>query len=98
MIRQEYLETAIEWIAMTENKSVDLYMSEHQHDSTAAPLWLYFKSVIDWVNTIFPHYRKEMKGLEWGRLYHEYRNMNRGAIRLMIFLNSPLKNRLKLRC
>ena len=74
MIRQEYLETAIEWIAMTENKSVDLYMSEHQHDSTAAPLWLYFKSVIDWVNTIFPHYRKEMKGLEWGRLYHEYRN------------------------
>jgi len=74
MIRQEYLETAIEWIALPEGKSVDLYMSEHQHDSTAAPLWMYFQTVINWVNTIFPKWRKEMKGLDWGRLYHEHKS------------------------
>lgn len=73
MIRQEYLETAIEWIALTEGKSVDLYMSEHQHDSNASALWLYFQNVINWVNTIFPKYRKEMKGIDWGRLYHKHK-------------------------
>lgn len=73
MIRQEYLETAIEWVALTEEKSIELYMSEHQHDSNAVTLWLYFKSVIDWVNAIFK-YRKEMKGLDWGRLYFLYKD------------------------
>lgn len=73
MIRQEFLETAIEWIALTEDKKVDLYMSEHQHDSSASALWIYFQTVINWVNTIFPKYRKEMKGIDWGRLYHEHK-------------------------
>lgn len=73
MIRQEFLETAIEWIALTEGKTVDLYMAEHQHDSTAAPLWAYFQNVINWVNTYFTNYRKEMKGIDWGRLYHEHK-------------------------
>ena len=41
-------------------------MSEHQHDSHATPLWQYFQNVINWVETIFPHYRKEMKGSQWG--------------------------------
>lgn len=73
MIRQEYLETAIEWIALTEGKTVDLYMAEHQHDSNASALWIYFQNVINWVNTIFPKYRKEMKGIDWGRLYHAHK-------------------------
>ena len=34
--------------------------------------WLYFKGVIDWVQTLFPKYRKEMKGLEWGAFYNEF--------------------------
>ena len=76
MIRQEYLETALEWIALPEGKPVDLYMSEHQFDSTAAPLWSYFNTVITWVSTYFPNYRKQMQGLEWGRLYHEHKNDN----------------------
>lgn len=74
MIRQEFLETAIEWIALTEDKGVEAYMAEHQHDSNASALWLHFQNVINWVNTIFPKYRKEMKGLEWGRLYFEHKN------------------------
>ena len=31
-------------------------------------------SVINWVKTIFPKYRKEMKGVEWGYLYNQYKN------------------------
>lgn len=73
MIRQEYLETAIEWVARTENKSIEGYMSEHQQDINATPLWLHFQTVINWVNTYFTKYRKEMKGIDWGRLYAEHK-------------------------
>ena len=27
---------------------------------------------MNWVKAVFPHYRKEMKGLAWGLLYNEY--------------------------
>ena len=74
MIRQEYLETAIGWKALTESKGIEAYMAEHQHDSNASALWLHFQTVINWVNTIFPKYRKEMKGLDWGRLYFEHKD------------------------
>lgn len=73
-IRQEYLQTAIEWIAMLTDDSIEGYMSVHQHDSNAAPMWLYFQNVINWVKTIFPKYRREMKGLNWGKLYHLYKD------------------------
>ena len=74
MIRQDYLEKAIKWIASKENKSIEEYMSEHQHDSDGTALWLYFENVISWVNTLFPKYRKEMKGLEWGLFYNVFGN------------------------
>lgn len=74
MIRQDYLEKAIKWIAARENKNIEAYMSEHQHDSNGSALWLYFQNVISWVKTIFPKYRKEMKGLEWGLFYNEFGN------------------------
>ena len=34
-IRQEFLETAIEWAAAAESKSIEGYMAEHQNDPTA---------------------------------------------------------------
>jgi hypothetical protein len=71
-IRQDYLETAIKWIASKENKEIEEYMSEHQYDTNANELWLYFKRVIDWVQVLFPNYRKEMKGIEWGLLYNDF--------------------------
>lgn len=71
-IRQDYLETVIKWIASKENKSIELYMAEHQHSTNAAELWLYFQSVIAWTQAIYPHYRKEMKGIDWGLLYNEH--------------------------
>lgn len=72
VIRQDYLQAAIEWIAAVENKCIEDYMAEHQHDTNASQLWIYFQNVVNWVNTIFPVYRKEMKGLKWGLLYNRY--------------------------
>ena len=69
-IRQEYLETAIEWI---NGGKVDEYMRDHQHDANANELWLYFKSVIDWVQTTFPKKRAKMKAVRWGPLYNKYK-------------------------
>ena len=69
--RQEYLETAIDWIS---DGNIERYMSKNQHEPNANELWLYFKSVIDWVQVVFPKYRKEMKGIEWGFLYNEFKN------------------------
>lgn len=47
-------------------------MSAHQHDTNCNELWLYFQSVINWVKATFPHYRKEMKGLDWGIYYNKH--------------------------
>lgn len=69
--RQEYLETAIDWISEGRIKE---YMSKNQHEPNANELWLYFQSVINWVKVTFPKYRKEMKGIEWGKLYNEFKN------------------------
>lgn len=74
MFRQDYLETALKWISAKEKISIEDYMSEHQHDSDGTALWLYFQNVMTWVQTIFPKYRKEMKGIEWGMLYNEFSN------------------------
>lgn len=71
---RDYLEIALKWISAKEKISVEDYMSEHQHDSNGTALWLYFQNVITWVQTIFPKYRKEMKGIEWGLLYNEFCN------------------------
>lgn len=75
-IRQDYLQSALKWKASQENKVIEEYMSEHQHDTNANDLWLYFNSVITWVKTLFPNYRKEMKGIEWGLLYNKYHTNN----------------------
>ena len=71
-IRQDYLETVLRWIAAKEGTEIELYMAKHQHDPNAAELWLYFNSVITWVKTYFPKYRKEMCGVEWGILYNQF--------------------------
>lgn len=73
MIRQDYLETAIRWIARSENiNTVDEYMAQHQNDDNANQMVMYFRNVIDWVNLTFPKYRKEMKGVDWAFLYDRF--------------------------
>ncbi len=71
-IRQNYLETAIKWIAARDGIEIEDYMAQHQHDTNCNELWLYFQSVINWVKVVFPKYRKKMKGLDWGIFYNKY--------------------------
>jgi len=73
-IRQDYLETTLKWISSKDNKEIEDYMAEHQHDSDANELWMYFQTVIDWINRLFPTYRKEMRGIDWGILYNKYKD------------------------
>lgn len=68
-IRQEYLETALKWASRKDNLTIEGYMGQHMNDATSANLWSYFYSVIAWVKAVFPTYRKEMKGLDWAKLY-----------------------------
>lgn len=70
-IRQDYLETAIEWI---NGGDVEGYMATHQHDPNANAIWLYFQQVIAWVRATFPTYRREMKGIPWGALYNTFKD------------------------
>lgn len=70
--RQEYMETAIKWHAAIDGISIEEYMSIHQHEKRAQELWSYFRSVIEWVESVFPHKRSQMKGLPWGLLYNEH--------------------------
>jgi hypothetical protein len=70
--RQEYLEKALKWIS---DNQIKKYMNEHQNNPTAIELWNYFQSVISWIKATFIVYRKkEMKGLEWGFLYNEFKD------------------------
>lgn len=70
-IRQDYLETAIKWIS---GGKIAEYMSEHQNDPSSIALWNYFQSVISWTEATFIKYRKEMKGIEWGDLYNQFKD------------------------
>lgn len=81
-IRQDYLETVLKWISAKDNKAIEDYMSEHQHDTDANELWMYYQDVLDWVKRLFPVYRKEMKGLEWGLLFNEYKDQRYNSDKL----------------
>ncbi|MCR5833166.1 MAG: HNH endonuclease [Selenomonadaceae bacterium] len=75
-IRQEYLETALKWIADRDNlSSVEDYMDACKKNNTpnAKELWNYIEEVFAWVRKIFPTYNaKLMKGLDWGIFYNKY--------------------------
>ncbi len=69
--RQEYLERVLSWIS---NGNILTYMSAHQNDADAEELWSYFQAVIAWIKQTFPTYRKEMKSVNWGSLYNQYKD------------------------
>ena len=59
-IRQDYLQTVLGWISERENKTIEEYMAEHQHDTHATPLKQYYNTIIDWVELTFPKYRAKL--------------------------------------
>ncbi len=78
-IRQEILETALNWISKGDIRG---YMSTHQHAPNANELWTYYRNVIEWVELTFTKYRKEMKGINWGALYDEYKDVVFDTVKL----------------
>jgi len=71
--RQEVLEVALRWVAARQGKDIDGYLAQHRHDTTITELQTYFTTVIDWVGSVFTRAPdKEMRGLEWGRLYETH--------------------------
>jgi hypothetical protein len=72
VIRQDFLETTISWISV--NGNIEKYMSDNQNEPNANEIWLYFQAVINWVKIVFPNYRREMKGIDWGFLYNEFKD------------------------
>ncbi len=88
-IRQDFLETALKWMAQSQstmNKKLQIedYMSMHQHDPNATQLWQYFNSVITWVYATFDveKRKKIMKGVNWGALYDMFHDkiLDRAAL------------------
>lgn len=71
--RQEVLAVALEWVSDYQKASVDAYLAKHRHDDSVSGLRTYFTSVIDWIDSVFTRPPdKEMRGLDWGRLYESY--------------------------
>ena len=78
-IRQDFLETALKWIANSQSKpgqkvTIESYMAKHQHDPNASQLWQYFSAVITWVTATFDVKKRKdiMKGVDWGGLYDRF--------------------------
>ena len=78
-IRQDYLETALKWIATNQSKpglkmTIEGYMAKHQHDPNASQLWQHFSKIITWVTATFDVKKRKliMKGVDWGRLYDAF--------------------------
>jgi len=73
--RQQILEVALGWVAGAQGITIDTYLAKHRQDASIAELKAHFTSVIDWVGTVFTRSPdKEMRGLEWGRLYETFHN------------------------
>lgn len=78
-IRQDFFKKALEWMADHETRkgkpqSAVGYMSVHQHDLNAMPIWTYFQTVLRWAMDTFnmKKLKKIMKGLDWACFYDEY--------------------------
>jgi len=71
--RQEVLAVALDWVAASTSTTVDLYLALHRKEADIGELKTYFTTVIDWVSSVFTRSPdKEMKGLEWEKLYERF--------------------------
>ena len=93
--RQEFLERALDWVS---KGNIDSYMSLHRFDKNIDELKKYFNSVIDWISSLFLDVEKEMRGLEWGRLYEKYHNKSYNPTEVLnevrkLYADPYIKNR-----
>lgn len=50
----------------------ETFSNSSNFDDSIAEVKTYFDTVLNWVSNTFNQVEKEMRGLEWGRLYEEY--------------------------
>ena len=95
-IRQDYLETALKWIADYKKlDNLEKYMDAQKINGvkTCAELWNYFVEVFEWVDKTFPKFRgKIMKGQSWGILYNRYGKNSYDADKLEKEISRLLKD------
>ncbi|MBY4893050.1 DUF262 domain-containing protein [Rhodobacteraceae bacterium N5(2021)] len=73
--RQEVLGVALDWVATSKGISVERYLADNRHNSSTTEIEAYFTSVIDWIGSVFSGSpEKEMRGLEWGKMYEQYKH------------------------
>lgn len=77
--RQDFWACALEWVSKGD---VDEYMSKHRHDKDINGVKVYFNTVIDWIEGVFPSVEKEMCGLDWGRLYETYHQKSYNPVKV----------------
>ncbi len=78
--RQDILKEALEWVSSAQNIEIDAYLAHHRRDTDITGLKNYFNSVIDWIDSVFTRPPdKEMRGLDWGRLYETYHSKSYNA-------------------
>lgn len=80
--RQEILELALSWIADAQNTTIEGYMSQHRSDEDSSELWVYWQSVIRWIQTMFPDVYRQMKGLPWGLYYNKCKDNSYNPIKM----------------
>lgn len=72
-LRQEVLEEVLSWAADADGCTIEDYMASHSDDANAEDLWKYFRSVIEWVRSIFDERMdRDMQKVHWGILYNRY--------------------------
>ncbi|WP_157009132.1 GmrSD restriction endonuclease domain-containing protein [Agromyces laixinhei] len=81
--RQEVFAVALDWVASSQDKTIDAYLAQHRHDAGIVGLKTYFTSVIDWIGSVFTRPPdKEMRTLEWGRLYEKHHATSYNAAKI----------------
>lgn len=81
--RQEVLAVALDWVASSQLLTTDAYLAQHRGDDSITGLETYFTSVIEWIGSVFTRSPdKEMRGLEWGRLYETYHSRSYNAAKV----------------
>lgn len=73
-IRQEGLQTAIQWVCMPQKLTIEQYMAAHQNDTQCSELWMTFSNIVNWAKYIFPKKRKELTSIDWGKIYWEFKD------------------------
>jgi len=96
--RQEILETVLHWYADFKGKQgdkvsmIEQIMSECKFTEDASDMFDYFKDAFNWFRNTFVTHRKEMKGIQFGLLYNQYRAVKLNPLQVDTQINTLLQD------